>query len=134
LVRRFMGTGEEFQEIGNDELWKSALQTYAEADYFEVHEILEELWRRTAGDEARFYQGMLQAAVALHHYCNGNFHGAKLLAERAPGKLEGLPDDYFGIDLGRFKKEFEVTMAPVFERKDGLEPLDPADAPEIVPV
>lgn len=58
------------------------LQAFGEfnrRDWFECHETLEDLWIGTEGEMRYFYQGILQLAVALHHWRNGNFRGADLL-------------------------------------------------------
>jgi len=45
-------------------------------DWFECHETVEELWIGSQGEIRDFYQGIIQVAVALHHWRNGNFGGA----------------------------------------------------------
>jgi len=46
------------------------------ARYFEAHEVWEDLWRVTAGPLKTCYQGLIQAAVGLHHLSNLNETGA----------------------------------------------------------
>src|SRR5260370_36859425 len=41
-------------------------------DFFQAHEVWEDLWVATQGADHRFYQGLIQSAVALYHFCNGN--------------------------------------------------------------
>jgi hypothetical protein len=68
-----------------------------ERDYFECHEVMEELWL-TEG-RSPFYQGLLQVAVALYHFRAGNISGAGKLFAAAVEKLEAsLPLDA-GIDI-----------------------------------
>ena len=58
------------------------LQAFGEfnrGDWFDCHETLEELWVGSVGEIRDFYQGMLQIAVALHHWRGGNYAGAVLL-------------------------------------------------------
>jgi predicted metal-dependent hydrolase len=50
-------------------------------DWFECHETLEDLWIGQEGECRDFYQGVLQVAVALHHWREGNFGGAVRLLE-----------------------------------------------------
>ena len=40
----------------------------------------EELWADYQGPDRQFFQGLIQAAVCLHHFGNGNTRGAKKLA------------------------------------------------------
>ncbi len=45
--------------------------------YFEAHEAWEDLWRATRGPLRLFYQGLVQAAVGMHHLGRGNLNGAQ---------------------------------------------------------
>ncbi|MCC6574072.1 MAG: DUF309 domain-containing protein [Planctomycetes bacterium] len=126
-----MGDPAVYENASNEHLWEEGLRCFEIGDYFEVHELLEELWRRHDGDLSDFYQGLLMAAVSLYHYGNGNFHGAKLLAKQSEQKLRKLPPIFHGIDLARFKADFGALMAPVLAGASGLKPLDPESAPKI---
>jgi len=53
-----------------------ALGEFNRGDWFECHETLEDLWIGSEDEPRWFYQGMLQIAVALLHWRNGNFGGA----------------------------------------------------------
>jgi len=52
--------------------------------FFEAHEALEALWIRTRDREQ---QGLIQAAVALHHLRRGNVRGARKMIDRALSRL-----------------------------------------------
>ena len=70
-------------------------------DYFECHEVMEELWLEEGRN--RFYQGLLQAAVGLHHWHNDNVTGAVKLFTAALEKLEPTGDIEHGLDLKALK-------------------------------
>ena len=58
---------------------RELLQAFGEfnrGEWFACHETLEDLWVGTDGEIRHFYQGVLQVAVALHHWRNGNYAGA----------------------------------------------------------
>ncbi len=74
-----------------------------EKDYYECHEVMEELWLEEGRNP--FYQGLLQVAVALYHFQNGNISGAVKLMSAALEKLDDCPDEWMGIDMGSLKKE-----------------------------
>src|SRR5690606_4025898 len=52
---------------------------FNECDFFEAHEVWEDLWSEIQGPSRRFYQGLIQVAVCLHHFGNGNLRGAQKL-------------------------------------------------------
>lgn len=68
-----------------------------ERDYFECHEVMEELWLEEGRDP--LYQGLLQVAVGLYHARNANISGAIKLLTGAVDKLERYPEHRLGIDL-----------------------------------
>lgn len=65
---------------------------FARRLYFEVHEVLEPAWLAAAGEEKRWLQGLIQAAVAWYHAGNGNDRGAATLLAAAGEKLAGAPE------------------------------------------
>ncbi|MBO7745562.1 DUF309 domain-containing protein [Paenibacillus sp. MWE-103] len=78
-------------------------------DYFECHEVMEELWLEEG--RSTLYQGLLQAAVGLHHWRNDNFSGAAKLFAQAENKLAAYPDETSGLDLGRLRADIADSLA-----------------------
>ncbi len=74
-----------------------------ERDYFECHEVMEELWLEE-GRDAR-WQGLLQIAVGLYHHRNGNVSGSIKLFSAGIGKLQGVDGASFGIRLEQLVAE-----------------------------
>ena len=71
---------------------------FNDGHYFEAHEAWEEVWRQTRGPLRLFYQGLVQAAVGLHHLAQGNMNGARSQLEKSISKLEQYPDKFCGLD------------------------------------
>jgi hypothetical protein len=65
-------------------LWNEGL-------FFEVHEVLEAVWRPARGDERRALQGVIQLAVAYHHLAHGNLRGARSLLVEGRQRLAAVP-------------------------------------------
>ena len=65
--------------------------------FFEVHEVLEPAWLAAPGDARRWLQGLIQAAVAWHHWRAGNRRGAATLAVAAGDKLRDVPPEWCGF-------------------------------------
>lgn len=99
---------------GGRDLWAEGLALFNAGRFFECHEVWEELWKRTGGPEKLFYQGLIQAAVALVHAERGNLRGAASTFRKARAKLEPLPAAYLGIALGEFRAALEKFFAAVF--------------------
>lgn len=72
---------------------------YAAGRYFDAHEALELAWRRSPEPRMRFYQGLIQWAVAFEHHRRGNPQGAASMLAKAWDKLAPSPPGYLGVDL-----------------------------------
>jgi hypothetical protein len=66
--------------------------------FFEVHEVLEDVWQRTAGAERQALQGVIQIAVAFHHLAHGNVRGARKLLEEGRARLAATPGALPSLD------------------------------------
>ncbi len=56
--------------------------------FFQAHEVLETLWRRTSGAERDFYQGLIQIAAVFVHVQKGTPEGGRKLLKKASAKLQ----------------------------------------------
>jgi predicted metal-dependent hydrolase len=83
----------------DEDTYFRGIKLFNSADYFEAHEVLEDVWRAAPGPEKKFYQGLIQVAVALHHHGKGNLVGARSLLGRAAKNLSGYPEGFGGIRL-----------------------------------
>ena len=68
-------------------------------EFFEQHETLEILWRETRAPVRDLYHGVLQIGVGLHHWANGNFHGATVLMDEGLARLRPFAPRCQGIDV-----------------------------------
>jgi len=82
-----------------------AIDEFNRGDWFECHETLEDLWVGEKGAVRDFYQGMLQLAVALHHWRNGNFKGALILLRGGGELLWRVPPVCQGVDVAGLRAD-----------------------------
>jgi predicted metal-dependent hydrolase len=76
---------------------REGIELFNRAAFFEAHEALEDVWRAAPQSEKKFLQGLIQVAVALHHYGNGNLAGARSVLRRAFRNLSLYPEGCGGI-------------------------------------
>lgn len=76
-----------------------AIEEFNRGDWFECHETLEELWVGEKWEMKDFYQGLLQLAVALHHWRHGNFPGALTLFRKGGELLARVAPVCQGVDV-----------------------------------
>ena len=80
-------------------------------EYFECHEVLEELWLAERGPIRHLYQGVLQIGVALLHRQRGNFNGAVALLQSGLRHIAPFAPVCQQLDLARLSRECEILLA-----------------------
>lgn len=102
-------------------------------DFFEAHDVWEELWSDYRGPSRAFYQGLIQTAVALHHFGNGNIRGARKLYHSSRQYLEPYRPNHLGLDLDALFATMERCFAEVLASTEEFPKidLDPETIPEI---
>jgi predicted metal-dependent hydrolase len=90
------------------------LPTFARAfeagEYFLAHEILEGFWAGYDGHDREFYQGLVQAAVALHHASRGNLDGARGVARSFRRRMEPFAPRHRGLDVVSFLSRLDDAV------------------------
>lgn len=109
-----------------------ALGEFNRGDWFECHETLEELWAGTTGEIRDFYQGMLQMAVALHHWRNGNFNGSVHLLATGADMLRRVRPACQRIDVAALISEADGMRATLLAlQPERMHELDPSLLPRL---
>jgi hypothetical protein len=80
----------------HSEKYQQGIAAFNRAEFFDAHELLEDIWRAAPQQNKKFLQGLIQAAVAFHHYSTGNRVGMRSVLERAIKNL-AEPSGNFGI-------------------------------------
>ncbi len=114
-----------------DPRYLEGIEHFNKCDFFEAHEVWEELWADTQGDPRRFYQGLIQVAVCLHHFGNGNIRGAKKLYFGCRGYLEAYQPKYLGLDLDKLLSQLESCCHEILESKEEFPRIE--IVPDLIP-
>lgn len=101
-----------------NERYHDALRLFNEEEFFDCHDVLEELWAETQGEEKKFLQGLIQAAIALFHFGNENFGGAKKLYLSSRKLLDLYPAEMGGIALSKFLHDFETCFRELLDNTE----------------
>ncbi len=80
------------------EFWQ-AIDQFNQQEFYDCHDILENLWMEAAEPQRTFYQGILQIAVALYHLGNQNHRGAVILLGEGSRRLWHYRPSYFELDI-----------------------------------
>ena len=98
------------------------IRLFNQGDFFEAHEVLEDVWRAAPEPDKKFLQGLIQVAVALHHHSKGNLVGARSLLQRAARNLAFYPESYGGVNVAKLLCELSGWQAYL---KDGASRVPP---------
>jgi uncharacterized protein len=94
------------------------LRLFNAEDFFESHEVLEELWGETQDERKKFYQGLIQAAVALLHFGNGNLGGAKKVYLTSRKYLEAYRPKFEGLDVTRLLDDMQYCFQELIDNQE----------------
>lgn len=100
-------------ETGYDVRYLKGIAYFNECEFFEAHDVWEELWQEYQGPSRRFYQGLIQVAVCLHHFGNGNTRGARKLYYSSRKYLEEYCPDHLGLDVDQLLAQMHVCCADI---------------------
>ncbi len=96
-------------------------------EFFEAHEVWEDLWIEINDERKGFYHGLIQAAVALHHALRDNYGGARSLYARMRNNLDLFRPEYEGLDVDGFLGRMHTSCSPALEGR----PIDASTLPLI---
>ncbi|MEZ4446656.1 MAG: DUF309 domain-containing protein [Polyangiaceae bacterium] len=125
---------------GAQSAWfERGLGAYAQGEYFEAHELWEELWRdHPEGPDRQFLQGLIQVAAAMHKAVTQDMPApAARLLGRALLRLEAAPADHWGIDVARLVREAQRSRQGLARHASARRPApsageEPASLPPLV--
>jgi predicted metal-dependent hydrolase len=100
------------------EQYLEGIRLFNEEEFFDAHDIWEELWAECEGGEKKFIQGLIQSAVALFHFGNENRGGALKLYHSSRKYLEPYGELFWGIDLAKLRADFDRCFQDLLESKD----------------
>jgi predicted metal-dependent hydrolase len=112
-------------------LYLQGIAYFNDCEFFEAHEVWEELWAEYRGDSRKFYQGLIQTAVALHHFGNGNIRGARKVYRSSAKYLDDFRPHHVGLDVDAFLAQFDQCFAEVAASDEEFPKID--IDPELIP-
>ena len=107
-----------------------AVRLFNAREYFACHDVLEELWGETLGEDRDFLQGLLHVAVSLHHLSEGNPAGARKMHASSLRYLTNYGRCFRGVDLDLLRSELRVCFEPL---RQGVPAGGPTPAIETFP-
>ena len=114
-----------------DHRYLEGIEYFNRCDFFEAHEVWEELWTEYSGPSRKFYQGLIQVAVCLHHFGNGNTRGAKKLFYGSTAYLTEYRPWYEGVDVDQLISQLETCVREILDSTEDYPKVD--IVPDLIP-
>ena len=105
-----------------DPRYYRGIEHFNRREFYDAHEIWEELWHEETGDAKDFVQGLIQFATALHHFEAQNLKGAKLLYEGGVELLRPYGETFWELPVRKLVDDMTACVR-------GLLPYRQADLP-----
>ncbi len=83
---------------------------FNQGDYWDCHEVLEDLWRDEPDPVRYLYQGVLLVGVGLHHLQRGNRHGAVTKLRAGAALLAPYEPSCQGVDVTALRRAASAVL------------------------
>jgi uncharacterized protein len=95
-----------------DPRYLAGIDLFNRGEYFDAHEVWEDLWQDCPAADRRFYQALIQAAVAVYHFHRNNHAGAARLFRSGRRYTESYRPAHQGLDVDGFWRQVEAHLGP----------------------
>ena len=99
------------EKIKKEEALKRAKQYFNDERYWECHEVLEGVWKKTYEGEKDLVQGIILVAAALVHYQKNENEICLSIMKRAMEKLPSAYGMYHDVNVDQFRKMTEKIIS-----------------------
>ena len=100
-----------------DPRYLKGIEHFNKREFFDAHEVWEDLWHEEHGDANGFVQGLIQFATALHHFEAFNLQGARILYWGGVELLTPYGEKYWGLPVRKLLDQMNRIMKDVMTYK-----------------
>ena len=93
-----------------DDLYNEGKKEFQNGNYFDAHEIWEDLWSDYYLKDKKFIQGLIQLSVSFVHLKNGNMIGAKNLLKKSKEKFLDYEKEHRSINIEMLRAEMDIVQ------------------------
>lgn len=104
-----------------DERFIRGIKLFNSEEFFECHEVIENLWLATDNEYKNLYKGVIQAAVALYHLKRGNVRGARKLYGTSGKYLRKYIPMALGLNVEKLLSDLKICFEGNNQRIPKLE-------------
>lgn len=99
--------------VTGDSRFQQGIEYFNKREFFEAHEVWEDLWLSTYDESRAFFQGLIQWSLSLYHFSQGNMRGAKSLFETGENLLSSYGATFQGVDVTVLQKQMKECLSEI---------------------
>ena len=86
-------------------LFKRGIDLFNRREFFECHEVLEEIWTHARGPERLFLQALIHFAVGFYHHQRRNREGAERQLHKGLKKIAAYLPEFEAVETAKLHTE-----------------------------
>ena len=96
-----------------EQRFREGIRLFNHREFFECHEVLEEVWTPERGPRRLFLQSLIHVAVGFYHHGRGNPVGATRQLRKALRKMAAYLPECEGIDTARLFEDARKVLEQI---------------------
>jgi len=92
---------------------RRGIELFNAQEFYECHEVLEDVWRPSHGVERFFLQALIHFAVGFYHHQQGNPTGAELQLRKGLRKLAGYLPMFDDVNTQQLYREGQAALETI---------------------
>lgn len=93
-----------------EQIFIQAIKSFNEHNYFEAHDLFEELWLESETSKRKFLQGLIQISAGCFHLICGNIKGAKNLLTKGKIKIVDFSPVFEGVVVNSLVLDIKILI------------------------
>ncbi len=94
-------------------LFQRGIDLFNSEEFFECHEVLEELWTFSQQPDRWFLQALIHFAVGFYHARRSNPNGATRQLRKGLRKIQGYLPEWDGVETGKIAQAVEQRLREI---------------------
>ncbi len=94
-------------------LFRQGIELFNRGEFYDCHEVLEEVWTPTKQPERWFLQSLIHFAVGFYHHQRNNSVGAVRQLRKGIHKIQGYLPEWGGVRTGAIEQEARRCLAVI---------------------
>jgi len=103
--------------LQHDPRYLKGIEHFNQREYYDAHEVWEDVWNDEQGKAKVFVQGLIQFATALHHFEAKNFKGTKILYDGGVELLTPYGEMFWDLPVKKLVDDMTLCVQKLFPYK-----------------